>query len=141
VLDTDEEEYMSNRIANMQCPVFSVPLTMSERQNVEIDYCPQCRGVSLDRCALNKIIERAAPEQAPAPQRHEMAARPICRPMANLITSGANPSLRSCSIDLQPPSSSRRKPGSHCLLKKRDSSVRWNDEYGLPQLSTSAAIR
>lgn len=36
---------------------------MSERQTVEIDYCPQCRGVWLDRGELDKIIERAASEQ------------------------------------------------------------------------------
>ena len=48
---------------NMQCPVCAVPLVMSERQTVEIDYCPQCRGVWLDRGELDKIIERAASEQ------------------------------------------------------------------------------
>jgi uncharacterized protein len=34
---------------------------MSERQNVEIDYCPQCRGVWLDKGELDKIIDRTAP--------------------------------------------------------------------------------
>jgi Zn-finger nucleic acid-binding protein len=61
---------------NMQCPVCSVPLTMSERQTVEIDYCPQCRGVWLDRGELDKIIERSAVEQAPPVRREEMAAAP-----------------------------------------------------------------
>jgi Zn-finger nucleic acid-binding protein len=51
---------------NMNCPVCAVPLTMSERQNVEIDYCPQCRGAWLDRGELDKIIERSAAEAAPA---------------------------------------------------------------------------
>lgn len=51
------------RIANaMLCPVCEVPLTMSDRQNVEIDYCPQCRGVWLDRGELDKIIERSTRE-------------------------------------------------------------------------------
>jgi hypothetical protein len=55
--------------AAMSCPVCRVPLTMSERQGVEIDYCPQCRGVWLDRGELDKIIERAARDLAPeAPQ-------------------------------------------------------------------------
>jgi Zn-finger nucleic acid-binding protein len=45
----------------MSCPVCRVPLVMSERQGVEIDYCPQCRGVWLDRGELDKIIERATP--------------------------------------------------------------------------------
>jgi Zn-finger nucleic acid-binding protein len=42
----------------MQCPTDSYPLIMSERSGVEIDYCPQCRGVWLDRGELDKIIER-----------------------------------------------------------------------------------
>jgi len=56
---------------SMNCPVCAVPLTMSTRQNVEIDYCPQCRGVWLDRGELDKIIERSSAEltpPAPAPQ-------------------------------------------------------------------------
>lgn len=43
----------------MQCPVDSATLLMSERQGVEIDYCPQCRGVWLDRGELDKLIERS----------------------------------------------------------------------------------
>jgi uncharacterized protein len=57
-------------VAAMQCPVCRVPLAMSDRQGIEIDYCPQCRGVWLDRGELDKIIERsgpAAPAQRPAP--------------------------------------------------------------------------
>lgn len=45
----------------MNCPVCSVELKMADRQGVEIDYCPQCRGVWLDRGELDKIIERLAP--------------------------------------------------------------------------------
>ena len=41
---------------------------MSERQGIEIDYCPQCRGVWLDRGELDKIIERSAREAAPVQQ-------------------------------------------------------------------------
>ena len=45
----------------MKCPVCLQPdLVMSERQGIEIDYCPQCRGVWLDRGELDKIIERSA---------------------------------------------------------------------------------
>ena len=51
----------------MNCPTCNVGLNMTERQGVEIDYCPQCRGVWLDRGELDKIIERATSElQAPA---------------------------------------------------------------------------
>ena len=49
----------------MQCPTCKeVQLVMSERKGVEIDYCPQCRGVWLDRGELDKIIERANADQA-----------------------------------------------------------------------------
>ena len=49
----------------MKCPVCeTVDLRMSERQGVEIDFCPQCRGVWLDRGELDKIIERAAQVEA-----------------------------------------------------------------------------
>lgn len=52
----------------MQCPVCTnTQLVMSERQGIEIDYCPQCRGVWLDRGELDKIIERSATAAAPAP--------------------------------------------------------------------------
>ena len=53
--------------AGMPCPICRVPLVMSERQGVEIDYCPQCRGVWLDRGELDKIIERSAQDAPPAP--------------------------------------------------------------------------
>jgi Zn-finger nucleic acid-binding protein len=50
----------------VNCPVDDTVLVMSERQGVEIDYCPQCRGVWLDRGELDKILERAAGDVAPA---------------------------------------------------------------------------
>ena len=43
----------------MKCPVDDATLLMSERSGVEIDYCPECRGVWLDRGELDKLIERA----------------------------------------------------------------------------------
>lgn len=53
----------------MKCPACTdIALVMSDRQGVEIDYCPQCRGVWLDRGELDKLIERsAAMTSAPAP--------------------------------------------------------------------------
>ncbi len=45
----------------MKCPNCNIDLVMSERQNVEIDYCPQCRGVWLDKGELDKIIDRTSP--------------------------------------------------------------------------------
>lgn len=65
----------------MQCPNDGAVLTMSERSGIEIDYCPTCRGVWLDRGELDKIIERsltqpgpAAP--APAPQQQYQQPAP-----------------------------------------------------------------
>jgi Zn-finger nucleic acid-binding protein len=51
----------------MKCPTCREPdLVMSARQNIEIDYCPQCRGVWLDRGELDKLIERSVQESAAA---------------------------------------------------------------------------
>lgn len=56
----------------MPCPLDGTTLVMSERSGIEIDYCPTCRGVWLDRGELDKIIERSAfqdaPPSAPVPQ-------------------------------------------------------------------------
>lgn len=57
----------------MRCPVDNETLVMADRNGVEIDYCPKCRGVWLDRGELDKIIERAAA----APARE---AAPIYQP-------------------------------------------------------------
>src|SRR4028118_1908083 len=67
---------MPNNSGPMACPVDGATLVMSERSGIEIDYCPTCRGVWLDRGELDKIIERsaapvaAAPPPQPAP-RHQ----------------------------------------------------------------------
>jgi Zn-finger nucleic acid-binding protein len=50
----------------MKCPADGAELVMTERSGVEIDYCPQCRGVWLDRGELDKIIDRNAEAAAPA---------------------------------------------------------------------------
>ena len=51
----------------MQCPIDGTDLVMTERSGVEIDYCPKCRGVWLDRGELDKIIERSGSAYAPDP--------------------------------------------------------------------------
>lgn len=53
----------------MKCPVDGEVLVISERNGVEIDYCPQCRGVWLDRGELDKIIDRST--DLPAPDQRE----------------------------------------------------------------------
>ena len=53
----------------MNCPNCNETLVMSERQGVEIDYCPKCRGVWLDKGELDKIIEKSASYSADQPQQ------------------------------------------------------------------------
>lgn len=72
----------------MKCPVCAdATLVMSERKGIEIDYCPECRGIWLDRGEIDKIIERSIEEAAPevstpvqaAPQRaqqHQPQSQP-----------------------------------------------------------------
>lgn len=74
----------------MKCPVCNLELQMATRAGIEIDYCPNCRGVWLDRGELDKIIERHVqevqhlmrgaspaytPEPPPAPARHTKPPR------------------------------------------------------------------
>jgi Zn-finger nucleic acid-binding protein len=53
--------YRNLNKVNMKCPSCDELLVMSDRLGVEIDYCPKCRGVWLDRGELDKIIERSSP--------------------------------------------------------------------------------
>jgi uncharacterized protein len=55
----------------MDCPIDSTQLVMSERQGVEIDYCPKCRGVWLDRGELDKILDRVTRLESPPEPRDE----------------------------------------------------------------------
>ncbi|MDX2161766.1 MAG: zf-TFIIB domain-containing protein [bacterium] len=83
----------------MICPVDQTPLVMTERQGIEIDYCPKCRGVWLDRGELDKIIERSAqfenaarpaapdapPPQAVPPQAPPVQGMPPQRPQVVVV--------------------------------------------------------
>lgn len=63
----------------MKCPVCNdTDLTMTDRQGIEIDYCPKCRGIWLDRGELDKIIERSSLQSAPParPYTPEPQSRP-----------------------------------------------------------------
>jgi uncharacterized protein len=64
----------------MNCPRCNVPLSMSDRQGVEIDFCPQCRGVWLDRGELDKIIERAGAHMNESPRRPAGGPPPLPPP-------------------------------------------------------------
>lgn len=68
----------------MKCPNDNETLVMSERSGIEIDYCPTCRGVWLDRGELDKLIEKnatsAAGGSAPTP-----SPQPIATPQVDNI--------------------------------------------------------
>jgi uncharacterized protein len=55
----------------MKCPKCDIFLVISDRQGIEIDYCPQCRGVWLDRGELDKIIERSSAYETRDKKDHE----------------------------------------------------------------------
>jgi Zn-finger nucleic acid-binding protein len=59
----------------MQCPIDGNTLVITERSGVEIDYCPACRGVWLDRGELDKILARMQAEMAPPAVLPEPATR------------------------------------------------------------------
>ena len=75
---------------SFDCPRCGVSLAMSERHGIEIDYCPQCRGVWLDRGELDKIIERGAatpapPEGQPGPSWTQQGAGPTQQPSPTFL--------------------------------------------------------
>lgn len=56
----------------MKCPLCDVDLLLSEKQGIEIDYCPKCRGIWLDRGELDKILEKShAVSLREYPDRHD----------------------------------------------------------------------
>jgi len=63
----------------MKCPNDNETLVMSERSGIEIDYCPVCRGIWLDRGELDKLIEKNADatNRGPAPAPSQIATPPV----------------------------------------------------------------
>lgn len=62
----------------MDCPLCKVKLHLADRQGVEIDYCPECRGIWLDRGELEKLVDLSASQSAvssPPPFRHDDSGR------------------------------------------------------------------
>ncbi|WP_237066723.1 zf-TFIIB domain-containing protein [Microbulbifer guangxiensis] len=72
----------------MHCPACKdTSLITSERAGIEVDYCPNCRGIWLDRGELDKIIERSATEAlGPGAAHREQHAQPAHKQKRNLIT-------------------------------------------------------
>jgi Zn-finger nucleic acid-binding protein len=59
----------------MLCPIDGATLLLSERQGIEIDYCPTCRGVWLDRGELDKLIERSDHDDDDDDRRRDFSRR------------------------------------------------------------------
>jgi Zn-finger nucleic acid-binding protein len=74
----------------MKCPIDNTDLVMTDRQGVEIDYCPTCRGVWLDRGELDKIIDRSASSGPARPDNRE-ASVSSSRDSRELTSTGTVP--------------------------------------------------
>ena len=87
----------------MACPIDGTALVMSERQGIEIDYCPACRGVWLDRGELDKIIERGRDDRPgqTAAQAADPGRTAATSGAATTATSDASPSSRTCSTEIR----------------------------------------
>lgn len=84
----------------MKCPACKdATLTITERQGVEIDYCPECRGVWLDRGELDKLIERAERSTGERPRGGDPDVTSAASAMTTTATSRASPSCAICSTD------------------------------------------
>jgi uncharacterized protein len=71
------------QVSAMLCPTDRTALVMSDRQGIEIDYCPTCRGIWLDRGELDKILERSAADTAPPPLPRAEGTRQEPYPLRN----------------------------------------------------------
>ena len=87
----------------MKCPTDSATLVMSERSGVEIDYCPECRGVWLDRGELDKIIDRAEAELAARTPAAAAPAAPAAQAAPPAPPAHAAPSYPDPRYAQQPP--------------------------------------
>ncbi|MEV0891512.1 zf-TFIIB domain-containing protein [Promicromonospora sp. MEB111] len=74
----------------MLCPIDQTTLVMSERKGIEIDYCPTCRGVWLDRGELDKVIDRSVEAEIAAENRPTTPSAPVAPP-APAAPSAPNP--------------------------------------------------
>lgn len=72
----------------MLCPIDQTTLVMSERKGIEIDYCPTCRGVWLDRGELDKVIDRSVETEIAAENRPATPPAPAAPPAPNPVQAG-----------------------------------------------------
>lgn len=118
----------------MKCPADGTTLLMSERQGIEIDYCPDCRGVWLDRGELDKILEKAraeSEEAAPAPPLPPAPPTPVQAP--SVAPPSAAPPVPPMQPPVQPPPA--QAPGNDPRFDPRGYGDRGRegDPYGQPR--------
>ncbi|MDO5759250.1 MAG: zf-TFIIB domain-containing protein [Rhodobacterales bacterium] len=99
-------------VSGMLCPVCRTGLSMSDRSGVEIDFCPSCRGVWLDRGELDKIIDRST-AQTPPPRDMDTRHSPDRRGEAGGLAGMASALLK----------------GDNDRYRGRDDDDRYGDRY------------
>ena len=111
----------------MLCPADQSTLVMTERKGVEIDYCPTCRGVWLDRGELDKIIDRVETEAGQAPAAALPGAGGAYPPGA-----GAPPAAPAYGYDDRPRDDRYRdeRPRDDRYRDERHRDDRYRDEHG-----------
>lgn len=87
----------------MHCPIDNTTLARADREGVEIDYCPSCRGVWLDRGELDKIIERSGSAHLPPTRPRSRTAS-----TGTADTTDADPDYDRDNDDGQPQRTDRR---------------------------------
>lgn len=119
----------------MLCPIDQTTLVMSERKGIEIDYCPTCRGVWLDRGELDKVIDRSveneiAAENRPTTPVAPSAPAPAMPPVPNPVQAG--PAYGSPQPAYDPRYDDRRRDDDRRYDRDRryDDDRRYDSSYG-----------
>lgn len=113
----------------MKCPICKeATLTMAERQGVEIDYCPQCRGVWLDRGGWTRSSKNRWPMMLPLLQR-------IKGPRCGSLAQGGTHALTTMAI-----TAARRSGGRTCSTSIEESGRASSGRLVSPQTDSLAAV-
>lgn len=108
----------------MLCPIDQTTLVMSERKGIEIDYCPTCRGVWLDRGELDKVIDRSVETEIAAENRPSAPVAPV-PPVPNPVQAGPYGSPQPA---YDPRYDDRRRDDDRRYDRDRDRDRRYDDD-------------
>lgn len=109
----------------MLCPIDQTTLVMSERKGIEIDYCPTCRGVWLDRGELDKVIDRSVETEIAAENRPSAPVAPAAPPVPNPVQAGPYGSPQPA---YDPRYDDRRRDDDRRYDRDRDRDRRYDDD-------------